>query len=91
MPNITIEMFEAELFALDMIAMDKQEWAKNALKNRARIAKDDLKSNPSWVKAAVALAKAGGDESDDWAILLKGRDLDLFKTAAGQEFAKRSE
>lgn len=84
-------MLEAELFALDIIAMDKQVWADNALKNRARIAKDELKSDLAWVKAAVALAKTGGDETDDWAVLLMGRDLGLFKTAAEQEHASRPE
>lgn len=81
MPNITIEMTEAQLFALDVIAKDKQEWADNVLTNRARIAIENMKSSEAWVQAITALAQDGGDTSDDEAILLKGRDLGLIKTA----------
>jgi hypothetical protein len=81
MPNLTIEMTDAELFALDLIAVDKQDWADNVLTDRARVAKEELKSDPNWMQAAVALVGDGGDATDDWAVLLKGKELGLFKTA----------
>lgn len=76
MPKLTIEITEAELFALDMIAYDKQEWADNVLTDRARVAIDALKPTPEWVQAAIA---AGS--TDDSVILLKGKEMGLFKTA----------
>lgn len=89
MTNLTIEMTEAQLFALDVIARDKQEWADNVLTNRARVAVEGLKTTDVWAQSLVALAKDGGDVSDDEAILLKGRDLGLIKTA--QEVADLQE
>ena len=85
MPHITIEMTEAELFALDLIAVNKQDWADNVLTNRARVAKEELKQTPEWAQAIAELAKAGGDVGDDWAVLLKGKELSLFKTAAEKQ------
>lgn len=82
-------MTEAQLFALDVIAKDKQDWADNVLTNRARIAIENLKSSGVWTQAITALAQDGGDTSDDEAILLKGRDLGLIKTA--QEVAELQE
>jgi hypothetical protein len=76
MPKLTIEMTQAELFALDLIAYDKQAWADNVLTERARVAIEELKTTPEWVKAAIA---AGS--TDDSEILLKGKELGLFKTA----------
>jgi hypothetical protein len=81
MPNIQVEMTEAELFALDLVAADHQDYADNVLTNRARIAKDELKNSGKWTDALVALSNDGGDATDDWAVLLKGKELGLFKTA----------
>jgi len=82
MTDLIIEMTEAQLFALDVIAKDKQDWADNVLTNRARIAIEDLKATEAWAKSITALASAGGDVTDDEAILLKGRDEGFVKTAA---------
>lgn len=81
MPHIKIEMTEEQLLALDMIATDRQEWADNVLTERARIAKEGLKVTSEWTQAAVGLADDGGNLTDDWAILRKGRDMGLFLTA----------
>jgi hypothetical protein len=89
MTNLTVEMTEAQLFALDTIAIDRQEWADNVLTNRARVAIENLKNTSAWTQAITALAQDGGDTSDDEAILLKGRDLGLIKTA--QEVADLQE
>jgi hypothetical protein len=40
--EITITLTEAEAKALAYIAADPQEWAENALKDRARIAMDEI-------------------------------------------------
>lgn len=76
MPKLTITITDAEAFALDMIAYDPKEWADNVITERARLAIEALKVTPDWVKAAIA---AGS--TDDAEILLKGKELGLFKTA----------
>jgi hypothetical protein len=38
----TIELTDAEVKAMEHVAVDVQEWADNALKNRARIAMDSI-------------------------------------------------
>ena len=81
MPSITIELTDAEAFALDTIALDKQEWARNFITERARIATENLKGTTEWVTAAIAV----GSADDDAAILLKGKELNLFKTAAERQ------
>ena len=38
----TLELADAETKAMEYVAVDVQEWADNALKNRARIAMDEI-------------------------------------------------
>lgn len=82
---LTVEMTEAELFALDMIALNKQDWADNVLTDRARVAMEQLKSTPEWAQAIAAHIKANGDPNDDWGVLIAGRNAGLFKTAAERQ------
>ena len=82
MPHLTIELTDAQCFALDTVAVDRQDWADNVLTDRARRARDALKEEPAWAQAVAAWAGDGGDPADDWAVLLKGRDLGVFTTAA---------
>lgn len=42
MPVISIELNETELKALGVVALSPQEWVENAVKNRARIAIDEI-------------------------------------------------
>lgn len=42
MPSISIELTETEEKALSVIALSPQEWAENAVKNRARVAIDEI-------------------------------------------------
>jgi len=42
MTTYTIELTDAETKAMEYVALDVQEWADNALKNRARIAMDEI-------------------------------------------------
>lgn len=90
MAQLIIEMTEAQLLALDIIAVDKQDWADNVLTDRARVAMADLKGTEAWTQAIAALAEDGGEISDDEAVLLKGRELELFKTAAEVEAIRQA-
>ena len=38
----TIELTDAEVKAMEYVALSVQDWADNALKNRARIAMDEI-------------------------------------------------
>ena len=42
MPTLTIEITATELKALEYCAMSPQDWADNAVTNRARIANDEI-------------------------------------------------
>jgi len=42
MTTYTIELTDAETKAMEFVALDVQEWVDNALKNRARIAMDEI-------------------------------------------------
>ena len=42
MPVISIELTETETKALSVAALSPQEWAENAVKNRARIAIEEI-------------------------------------------------
>ncbi|WP_422371355.1 hypothetical protein [Hoeflea sp.] len=80
MPDITIEVTEAELLALQIAAKDPQVFADNVVTNRARVVVDELAKTPGWATAKAA----AGASADKWAILIKGNELGLvgFKTAA---------
>lgn len=91
MPTLSIEMTEAELFALDLIAINKQEWADNVLTDRARVAKDELKQTAQWAQILTQAINSGIDGTDDWAVLLFARDNGLLKTAAQIEEARQLE
>jgi len=42
MTTYTIELNDAEVKAMEFVALSVQDWADNALKNRARIAMDEI-------------------------------------------------
>ena len=42
MPDITITLTDTQYKGLEYCALDPQEWADNALTNRARIANDEI-------------------------------------------------
>ena len=42
MPNITITLTDTQLKGLQYVAVDPQDWAENAVTNRARIANDEI-------------------------------------------------
>ena len=42
MPNITITLTDTQYKGLEYAALDPQDWADNALTNRARLANDEI-------------------------------------------------
>ena len=42
MPNITITLTDTQLKGLEYVALSPQDWAENAVTNRARIANDEI-------------------------------------------------
>jgi hypothetical protein len=42
MPNITITLTDTQLKGLEYVALSPQDWAENAVTNRARIASDEI-------------------------------------------------
>ena len=42
MPSITVELTDTQLKGLEYAAVSPQEWAENAITNRARIANDEI-------------------------------------------------
>lgn len=42
MKTITVELTDAEYYAMQLIAYTPEEWTDNAVKNRARIAIDEI-------------------------------------------------
>ena len=78
MPNITITLTDTENKALEYAAASVQDWADNAVKNRARIAADEI------VQALIthcnnnAIALAVGREAQ----VAQAFELGVVKTAA---------
>ena len=78
MPNITVSLTDTENKALEYAALSVQDWADNALKNRARIAVDEI------IAALVAhcnensIALAVGKEAQ----VTQAFELGVVKTAA---------
>jgi len=78
MPNITVTLTDTENKGLEYAALSVQDWADNALKNRARIAVDEI------VAALVAhcnensIALAVGKDAQ----VAQAFELGVVKTAA---------
>ena len=77
MPSITIELTDTELLSMQYAAASPQDWADNAVTNRARIAGDEI------VAALVAhcnennIAIATGRDAQ----IAQAFDLEVVKTA----------
>ena len=78
MPDITVSLTDTEQKCLEYAAASPQDWADNALTNRARIAKDEI------IAALVAhcnandVAIATGEDEQ----VTQAFDLKVVKTAA---------
>jgi len=81
MPNITIELTNTEYKCLEYAALSPQEWAENALTERARVAGNEI------VAALVAhcnannIAIATGRDAQ----IAQAFELDVVKTATERQ------
>jgi len=84
MPDITVSLTDTELKCLEYAAASPQDWADNALTNRARIAKDEI------IAALVAHCNANGIAiaTGEDAQVTQAYDLKVVKKASEIEELK---
>ena len=85
MAEIKVTLTDTELKCLEYAANTPQDWADNALTNRARIAKDEIIALLVAHCNANSVALAVGEDKQ----VAQAFDLKVVKTAA--EVAKESE
>ena len=78
MPDITITLTDTENKALEYAAVSVQDWADNALTNRARIAKDEIIALLVAHCNANDVALAVGEDAQ----VAQAYDLGVVRTAA---------
>ena len=78
MPDITVTLTDTENKALEYAAVSVQDWADNALTNRARIAKDEIISLLVAHCNANDVALAVGEDAQ----VAQAYDLGVVRTAA---------
>jgi len=78
MPSITVELTDTQLKGLEYAAMSPQDWADNALTNRARIANDEIVQ----IVMNYCLDNDIQVPATREAIVAYGFDNDIVKTAA---------
>ena len=78
MPDITITLTDTENKALEYAAVSVQDWADNALTNRARIAKDEIITLLVAHCNANDVALAVGEDAQ----VAQAYDLGVVRTAA---------
>jgi hypothetical protein len=78
MNKITIELTDTQLKGLEYVALSPQEWAENAVTERARIANDEI------VKLVVEQCLNNGEQipTTREEIVAHGFECGLVKTAA---------
>jgi len=76
--DITITLTETEYKALEFAASSPQDWAENALKERARIAKDKIIEKLVAYCNANSIALAVGEDAQ----VQQAYDLKIIETAA---------
>lgn len=87
MPNITVALTDTQNKCMEYAAADVQDWADNALHNRARIAQDEI------IAALVAhcnandVAIATGVDAQ----ITQAFDLEVVQTAAARNAAAIAE
>lgn len=62
MKTITVELTDAEYYAMQIAAYTPEDWLENAVKNRARIAIDDIVNEIVQEKLAQGNAISGTKE-----------------------------
>ena len=80
MPDITVTLTNTENKCMEYAALSVQDWADNALKNRARIAKEEIISLLVAHCNANDIAIATGEDAQ----VTQAYDLELVKTAAAR-------
>ena len=78
MPDITVSLTDTENKCMEYAAADVQDWADNALTNRARIAKDEIISLLVAHCNANGITIATGEDAQ----VTQAFDLEVVKTAA---------
>ena len=78
MPDITVTLTDTENKAVEYAAVSVQDWADNALTNRARIAKDEIIALLVAHCNANDVALAVGEDAQ----VAQAYDLGVVKTAA---------
>ena len=78
MPNITIELTDTELKCMEYCAASPQDWADNAVTNRARIAGDEIVAALVAHCNANEIAIATGKDAQ----IAQAFELGVVKTAA---------
>jgi hypothetical protein len=77
MPDITVSLTDTENKSLEYVTPSIQDWADNALKNRARIAKDEIISLLVTHCNANNVAIATGEDAQ----VTQAYSLGVVKTA----------
>jgi hypothetical protein len=80
MPDITVTLTDTELKCLEYAAAVPQDWADNALTNRARIAKDEIIAALVAHCNANSVAIATGEDAQ----VAQAFTLEVVKTAAAR-------
>lgn len=81
MATITITVTDAEKKCLEYAAMSAEEWADNAVTNRARLAKDEIIAKLVTHCNANSIALATGEDAQ----VTQAFDLEVVKAAADAE------
>ena len=77
MPDTTVSLTDTEVKSLEYVTTSIQDWADNALKNRARIAKDEIISLLVTHCNANGVAIATGEDAQ----VTQAYSLGVVKTA----------
>ena len=87
MPSITVELTDTQLKGLEYAAVSPQDWADNALTNRARIANDEI------VQIVMNYCLDNGIQvpATREEIVAYGFDNDIVKTAAVRQAEAEAE
>ena len=80
MPDITVALTDTENKCMEYVVADVQDWADNALTNRARIAKDEIIALLVAHCNANSVAIATGEDAQ----ITQAFDLEVVKTAAAR-------
>ena len=80
MPDITVSLTDTENKCMEYAAVSVQDWADNALTNRARIAKDEIIALLVAHCNANGIAVATGEDAQ----VTQAFDLEIVKTAVAR-------